>query len=171
LINLLCDLGADPNTALEAAALHGEFDSVHALLARGARLTLPVAAALGRTDDAQLLLPAASSDARHLALTLSALFGHVEIVRHLLDAGADPNRYNSGHSHSTPLHEAAGAGHEAVVRLLVERGARLDLKDVLWRATPAGWARHAGRTELAEYLERQQKIQHNLIHKTSQKPK
>jgi hypothetical protein len=155
LIDLLCDRGADPDSAIEAAALHGEFDSVHALLARGARLTLPVAAALGRTDDAQRLLPTAKSDERHLALTLSALFGHVEIVRLLLDVGEDPNRYNAGHSHSTPLHEAAGAGHEAVVQLLIERGARLDLKDVLWHGTPAGWARHAGRTELAEYLERQ----------------
>jgi len=39
-----------------------------------------------------------------------------------------------------------------VVRLLVERGARLDLKDVLWQGTPAGWAQHAGHAELAEYL-------------------
>jgi hypothetical protein len=171
LIDLLCDRGADPNGALKAAALHGEFDSVHALLARGARLTLPVAAALGRTDDAQRLLPAASNHERHLAFTLSALFGHVEIVRLLLDAGEDPNRYNAGHSHSTPLHEAAGAGHEAVVRLLVERGARLDLKDVLWHGTPAGWARHAGRTKIAEYLERQHEIRRDLLRQTGQKPK
>jgi hypothetical protein len=171
LINLLCDRGADPDSALEAAALHGEFDSIHALLDRGARLTLPVAAALGKTDDAQRLLPTANSDERHLAVTLSAHFGHAEIVQLLLDAGEDPNRYNSGHSHSTPLHEAAGAGHAAVVRLLVERGARLDLKDVLWHGTPAGWARHVGRIELAEYLERQQEIRLELLRHTGQKPK
>jgi ankyrin repeat protein len=40
-----------------------------------------------------------------------------------------------GHSHTTPLHQAAGGGHEEVARLLVKRGARLDLKDILWRAT------------------------------------
>jgi hypothetical protein len=90
LIDLLCDRGAEPDSAIEAAALHGEFDSVHALRARGARLTLPVAAALGKTDDALRLLPAASNQDRHLALTLSALFGHVEIVRLMLDAGEDP---------------------------------------------------------------------------------
>jgi hypothetical protein len=28
----------------------------------------------------------------------------------------------------------------------------LDLKDILWRATPADWARHAGRTEIETYL-------------------
>ena len=154
LIDLLCDHGADPNCAVRAAALHGEFESVNALIGRGARIDLPVAAALGRTDGASRLLASASSEDRHLALTMAADFGHVEIVRLLLDAGEDPDRYNpvGGHSHTTPLHQAAGAGHDEVVRLLVERGARLDLKDILWHATPADWARHAGRKEIEAYL-------------------
>jgi len=156
LIDLLCDHGADPNSAIHAAALHGEFEAVNALIRRGARIDLPVAAALGRFEDARRLLAGASREDRHLALTLAADFGHVEIVRLLLDAGEDPNRYNpvGGHSHTTPLHQAAGRGHDEVVRLLVERGARLDLKDILWRATPADWARHAGRTEIEAYLRR-----------------
>ena len=154
LIDLLCDYGADPNGAIQAAALHGELEAVSSLIGRGARIDLPVAAALGRIEDARRLLAGASSEDRHLALTLAADFGHVEIVRLLLDAGEDPNRYNpvGGHSHTTPLHQAAGRGHDEVVRLLVERGARLDLKDILWRATPADWARHAGRTEIEAYL-------------------
>jgi ankyrin repeat protein len=154
LINLLCDHGADPNSVLDAAALHGEFEAVNALIRRGARIDLPVAAALGRIEDARRLLAGANSEDRHLALSLASDFGHVEVVRLLLDAGENPNRYNpvGGHSHTTPLHQAAGAGHEEVVRLLVERGARLDLKDILWHATPADWARHAGRTEIEAYL-------------------
>ena len=158
LIDLLCDHGADANGALQATTPHGEFDAMRALIARGAHVTLPVAAALGSLDRARQLLPSAGSHDRHLALALAAQYGHSEIVRLMLDAGEDPDRYNppGGHSHCTPLHQAALAGHEAVVRLLVERGARLDLKDVLWHGTPAGWARHADRTELAEYLERQQ---------------
>jgi len=154
LINILCDHGADPNSALHAAALHGELEAVKALIARGARIDLPVATALGRMEDARRLLAGASSEDRHLALTLAADFGHVEIVRLLLDAGEDPNRYNpvGGHSHTTPLHQAAGRGHGEVVRLLAESGARLDVKDILWHATPADWARHAGRTEIEEYL-------------------
>jgi hypothetical protein len=154
LINLLCDYGADLNSALQAAALHGEFEAVNALIARGARIDLPVAAALGRVEDARRLLAGASGGDRHLALSSAANFGHVEIVRLLLDAGEEPNRYNpvGGHSHTTPLHQAVLGGHEAVVRLLVERGARLDLKDILWRATPADWAEHEGRTEIEAYL-------------------
>jgi hypothetical protein len=154
LIDLLCDYGADPNRALDGAALHGELEALNALIKRGARVDLPVAAALGNLEEARRLLPDANNDDRHLALALAAQFGHVEIVRLLLDAGEDPNRYNplGGHSHTTPLHQAAGAGHYELVRLLVERGARLDLKDILWRATPADWARHAGRTEIEAYL-------------------
>jgi hypothetical protein len=156
LIDLLCDHGADPNRAVHATALHGELEALHALIGRGARIDLPVAAALGRLEEARRLLPRADGEERHLALALAAQFGHVEIVRLLLDAGENPNRYNpvGGHSHTTPLHQAAGAGHDGLVRLLVERGARLDLKDILWRATPADWARHAGQTEIEAYLRR-----------------
>jgi ankyrin repeat protein len=77
----------------------------------------------------------------------------------LLDAGEDPNRYNppGAHAHSTPLHQAAAGGHDKVVRLLVERGARVDVKDTIWQGTPADWARHEGRTEIAEWL-REQKL-------------
>jgi ankyrin repeat protein len=156
LIDLLCDYGADPNSAVQATALHGEFEAMNALIRRGARIDLPVASALGRIEDARRLLAGANMEDRHLALTLAADFGHVEIVRLLLDAGEDPNRYNpvGGHSHTTPLHQAAGRGHDEVVRLLVERGARLDLKDILWLATPADWARHEGRTEIEAYIRR-----------------
>jgi hypothetical protein len=156
LIDLLCDRGADPKCALHAAALHGEFEAVKELLKRGARSDLAVAAALGLIEEACRLLPNTDNEGRHLALALAAQFGHGEIVRLLLDAGEDPNRYNpvGGHSHSTPLHQAAGAGHEEVVRALVERGARLDLKDIIWRGTPADWASHGGRTEIEDYLRR-----------------
>jgi hypothetical protein len=154
LIELLCDHGADANSALHAAALHNEMEAVHALIRRGARVDLPVAAALGQVDDFRRLLPEAGKDDRHLALALASQFGHLEIVRLLLDAGEDPNRYNpvGGHSHSTPLHQAAASGNEDMVRLLVERGARLDMKDVLWHGTPAGWARHEGKLKVEKYL-------------------
>ena len=154
LIDLLCDRGADPNSAIHAAAVLDELESVNFLIGRGARIDLPVAAALGRIDHARRSLPAASPEDRHLALAVASQFGHVEVVRLLLDAGEDPDRYNpvGGHSHATPLHNAAGAGHEDVVRLLVERGARLDLKDVLWHGTPADWARYGGETGIESYL-------------------
>ena len=159
LVDLLCARGADPNGALHAAALHGEFEAVEALLRCGGKLDLPIAAALGRTVQARELLPTADSHQRHLALTSAAMFGHAKIVRMLLEAGEDPDRYNpiSAHSHSTPLHQAALAGHENVVRLFVEHGARLDIKDILWQGTPADWARHGGKTEVEGYLREAEK--------------
>jgi len=154
LVELLCARGADPNTAMRTAAMHGEFAAVDALMRRGGRMDLPVAAALGRMDEVRRLLPTASHEDRHLALALGSQYGRVEVVRLLLDAGEDPNRYNpvGGHSHSTPLHQAALAGHEELVRLLVERGARADLKDIVWQGTPADWARHGDRKEVEAYL-------------------
>jgi ankyrin repeat protein len=154
LIDLLCDRGADPNRAIQTAFAHGEFEAAHALIRRGARVDLPVAAALGHIELILELLPSAGDDDRHRASALASQFGHVEIVRSLLDAGQDPNRYNpvGFHSHSTPMHQAAVAGHDKLVRLLVERGARVDMKDIIWQSTPAGWAKHAGKTELETYL-------------------
>jgi Ankyrin repeats (3 copies) len=154
LIDLLCDHGADPDSAMQTAVVHGEFEAANALIRRGARISLPVAAALGHIEDVRRLLPGAGAEGRHGAFALASQFGYVEIVRLLLDAGEDPNRYNPVglHSHSTPLHQAALAGHDPLVRLLVERGARLDLKDILWQGIPADWAEHAGKTELAAYL-------------------
>ncbi len=158
LIDLLCDQGADPSSAMRAALGNGEFEAVNALIQRGVRIDLPLAAALGRSEDVPRLLPGADPDDRHRALALASQFGHLEIVCALLDAGEDPDRYNpvGTHSHSTPMHQAALAGHGPVVRLLVERGARVDMKDILWQGTPADWAEHAGNTELEAYLRAQQ---------------
>lgn len=154
LIDLLCDYGADPDSAIHAAALHGYVQTVAALIAHGAPIDLPTAAVLDRVEDARRLLRTANSAERHLALAVASQVGHIEIVRLLLDTGEDPNRYNppGGHSHTTPLHQAALIGHEDLVRLLVERGASADTKDLLWRGTPADWAHHEGRTELETYL-------------------
>ena len=154
LIDLLCDYDADPTGAMGSALGHGEFEAVDALIRRGATLDLAGAAAMGRLEDARRALPTAASELRHRALAWGAQYGHTDIVRLLLDAGEDPNRFNppGAHSHSTPLHQAALAGHGDVVRLLVERGARLDIRDIHHQGTPLEWAEYAGRTGVAAYL-------------------
>jgi ankyrin repeat protein len=155
LIDILCDYGAEPNAAMQPALAHGEFAAVEALLRRGATVTLPLAAATAHLADATHLLPSATPEERHRALALAAQFGHTEVVRLLLDAAEYPNRYNpvGCHSHSTPLHQAAWNGHLAIVKLLVERGARLDIKDIIFQGTPLDWAKHNRQASVAEYLQ------------------
>ncbi len=143
---------------LMTALAFGFSDAAEALVRRGARVaTLAAAAGLGRLAEARQLLATANGEDRHRALALAAQQGHVEVVRLLLDAGEDPNRYNpkGNHGHSTPLHQAVFSGRDAVVRLLVERGARLDIKDTIYEGTPLGWAEYGGRAEIAEYLRTQ----------------
>jgi ankyrin repeat protein len=162
LVELLLDFGAAVEGRgtrkwggpLSTALAFGMSDAATALARRGARIDLPDAAGLGLADDTARLLPSADAEARHRALALAAQHGRAEIVRLLLDAGEDPNRYNpeGTHAHSTPLHQAVLGGHEAVVRLLVERGARLDIQDTVWQGTPLGWAVHGGQAQVAEYL-------------------
>jgi len=154
LIEMLLDFGAAIEgrgtrkwgTPLFAALAFGMIDAAGVLVKRGARIELPAAAGLGLVDEASRLLPSADAEARHRALSLAAQHGRLQIVRLLLDAGEDPNRYNleGNHAHTTPLHQAVLGGHEAVVRLLVARGARLDIRDTIWNGTPLGWALHGG---------------------------
>jgi ankyrin repeat protein len=154
LIDLLCDYGADADIGMLPALVHGELEAAHALIRRGAKVDLAVAGATGRIDDVRKMLAAADTEGRHRALALAAQHGHLEVVRLLLDAGEDPNRYNPPgcHAHSTPLHQAVLAGHDDVVRLLVERGASLDIKDTIFQGTPLGWAQFAGRIEIMKLV-------------------
>ena len=163
LLDLLLDFGAAIEGRgtrkwggpLLTALIFGMGDAARALARRGARIDLPALAGLGLLEDMARLLPSADAEARHRALSLAAQHGHVEIVRLLLDAGEDPNRFNpeGQHSHSTPLHQAVLTGNEALVRLLVERGARLDIRDTIWQGTPLGWALYGGGSaQMAECL-------------------
>ena len=166
LVETLLDFGAAVEargsnkwgSPLMTALAFGYLSAAEALVRRGAPVdNIAAAAGLGQRADTSRMLTAADAESRHRALALAAQHGHVDIVQLLLDAGEDPNRYNpdGNHSHSTPLHQAALAGHDAVVRLLVERGARLDIKDKIYQATPLGWAMHAEQSGIETYLRAQ----------------
>ena len=75
----------------------------------------------------------------------AAATGRIDDARRVLPAADAELRHLA-------LAWAAQYGHAEVVRLLVERGARLDIQDILYQGTPLEWAEHAGRTEVAEYL-------------------
>jgi len=152
---LLDGPGTNWQGAVETALAFGFAETAQTLARRGPPLNdLAIAAGLGQTEEVKRLLPAANPLARHTALALAAQHGRLEVVRLLLDAGENPDRYNPEgfHAHSTPLHQAVWAEHTDVVRLLVERGARLDLRDTVYEGTPLDWAVYGKKTAIAEYL-------------------
>ena len=74
----------------------------------------------------------------------------IDAARLLLDLGADPNELSSGGRGA--LHEAAWAGLREMIELLLERGARLDLRSRAHGGAPADYAHHAGRHDLRDWL-------------------
>ena len=147
--------GSRCQSAIITALAFGYADTAETLARRAEPSDdLASAAGLGRRADVVRLLPAADAESKHVALALAAQHGHADVVRLLLDAGEDPSRYNPEgfHAHSTPLHQAVEADHANIVRLLVEYGARLDIRDTVYQGTPLDWATHGSRTEIADYL-------------------
>jgi ankyrin repeat protein len=100
------------------------------LIARGATYDLPIAAALGDIEQVRAMLDAdprrlreARPNAR-LALSAAAEFGHLDVLKLLLDRGADPTWPDLHDStRGAALHAAARRGDRPMVELLLARGA------------------------------------------------
>jgi ankyrin repeat protein len=81
--------------------------------------------------------------------------GHFASLDLILREGVDPNVARMG---ATTLHFAAARGRlddasrARFAAMLIEHGARLDLRDDLLKSTPLGWACRWGRLRMAELL-------------------
>jgi ankyrin repeat protein len=82
-------------------------------------------------------------------LIIAAWKGHVEVVRVLLDWGAEVNTRDTWEE--TALHNAARYGKLSVVQLLVERGVHVRLKSIHGK-TAADLARSNGHAAVADWL-------------------
>jgi uncharacterized protein len=60
-------------------------------------------------------------------LNIAAVFGPVEMVSLLIDAGADIEKPGLNGMH--PLHNAVLSGHKDIIALLIKRGAAIDARD------------------------------------------
>ncbi|QYR22295.1 ankyrin repeat domain-containing protein [Paenibacillus sp. sptzw28] len=73
-----------------------------------------------------------------------------EMLRFLLESGADPN--NANWLGITYLHKAAWLGSLEFARLLIEFGADLNAVDEEYHSTPLGWAAKYGQSGMVRYL-------------------
>ena len=73
-------------------------------------------------------------------LNAATSLGAPDVADLLLDAGARVDLH--GLFGETALHWAAHIGSEHMVRRLLGQGARLEVRDDRWNATPLGWALH-----------------------------
>ncbi len=88
---------------------------------------------LGRQENGGLPLGSAGD-----VLHDMARLGHVKALRVLLDLGIDPGLRNG--FNETPLHWACVAGRAEAAKLLIDRGAPLDVREKNHGADPLGWA-------------------------------
>jgi peptide-methionine (S)-S-oxide reductase len=154
LIDVLIDAGGDPDGAMNPALAHREEAAVRHLVERGARVTLSVAAATGRTTDLRDAARSADASELQAALAVAAIWGQADSVRALAAHGPDLDAHNpSGlHAHGTALHNAVAAHSLETVRALIEAGAKSDIRDTIWDGTALDWAEHLGDREIARYL-------------------
>ncbi|KAL8680468.1 MAG: hypothetical protein Q9186_003366 [Xanthomendoza sp. 1 TL-2023] len=146
LINAVWELkhGADPNSG------HLMADSTSAITA---------AAAQGRTDLSELLLQHNAQLSGSGALAAAAEKQQLSMLRWLLDHGADIDEigvHDYGDRRKkkfegTALHQAAANGNVEMAKLLVKRGASLNIKDPMHR-TPLERAIEESQEEVAKYL-------------------
>ena len=112
------------STAAFAEMIHlmarkGDVDKVLAEIEKGADVDLPSTMHTNLKGSSPLFV--------------AATFGRSEVVKALLNAGADPNyrrpEFMGENTYGAPLHSAVGNGHSDVVELLLEAGADPALPD------------------------------------------
>lgn len=171
--------GANLWTALyHTVEFRGQRSVAKLLRQRGARVDLAFAAALGELETVEAFFSAGpeggalSQEAYALfrpkgdrldnpdreavlaeAITWASLTGQSEAVVLLRDLGAPIDRLTPvAGQRVSPLHAAAWAGWEETAAVLLHLGADCNLRDPHHYATPAGWALHCKRPEVAKRL-------------------
>jgi ankyrin repeat protein len=154
-------------TALTCAAYCGDLDAVQFLLKHGGDVhvrtaqgftPLIEAALSGNADIVRLFLdlgadPNARAELKDTFLTpllAAVLREQADCVKPLLDRGADANIQGGPYQRSALLC-AATTGNEEIVRLLLAKGANVQVAD--WEGgTPLTWAKRRGETGIVQLL-------------------
>jgi hypothetical protein len=156
LIDLLLAHGASFESAVapdyttgsivNACLANGRGRAAAQLAERGARLDLEGAAGVGRLDLVKSffkedggLKTTATKEQMKSGFNWACEYGWTSVVDLLLQRGIDVGERHRG---ATGLHWAALGAHVESVKLLLERGAPVDVEDETWNGTPLGWALH-----------------------------
>jgi ankyrin repeat protein len=153
LVRLLLERGADPSArdrrgtpVLVSASAMAQGQRARAVTAAIAELFRDSR----RAPDPDRCLDRADIGDDRSALHAAASVGNLELVRLLIQRGADPNLANR--FGETPLFFAAEHGHRSVAQELVSRGASLHRRSRYTGMTPLGLAAEGGHVETVSLL-------------------
>ena len=137
-------LAGNDHGAIKGCLANGQGEAARFFAERGASMDLEDAAGVGRVDvvrthfdETGALKPPATQAQMDSGFLYACGYGRNDVVRFLLDRGADPGIHND--MNQTGLHWAAYGPHIEVVKMLLEAGAPVNVPDALHR-TPLDWA-------------------------------
>ncbi|MGE0567013.1 MAG: ankyrin repeat domain-containing protein [Bacteroidia bacterium] len=84
-------------------------------------------------------------------LGLASFFGHIELVKLLLENNADPNIAAKNQFMVTPLHSACATSNQEIAKILIENNADVNAKQ-MQGVTPLHSAVHNGHVKLVKLL-------------------
>jgi ankyrin repeat protein len=150
LMELLIERGAiidgpDGGSAVNDSLHNGRGEAAELFAKHGTRLDLEGAAGVGRLDvvrtffnDDGSLRPPATPKQMKAGFAWACEFGRTAVVDFLLQRGIELDE-KLPHNGQTGLHQRLRR-HASTVRLLLERGAPVDVKDESFGGTPLEWA-------------------------------
>jgi hypothetical protein len=149
--------GGNGSRIVNSCLANGRPEAAQYLAWRGALLDLEAAAGVGRLDlvtsfldEDGTLKPPATAEQLNDGFTWACEYGQTHVVEYLLDHGVDANAVLPRPHRQTGLHWAAYGGHADTLKVLLTRGAALEIRDGSFNGTPLDWAIHGWREHAGE---------------------